>query len=180
MSRFKDYCVYIFSHVRPQATFLSILEYMNNYHEIADFTICFHVDYLNAVERSFNIVEKYNPKDDIEAEAREEILQSFQWTLNGFNPLYTCRDVYEDILDADGKPIPGIKLHSQQDIVHIVGKRVRKNIISEGLYLDRNSANKTVAKRIIKAKTPISKWVQFKLVPNRFRELSVQKMRIKG
>lgn len=180
MTAFKDYCINIFSYVRPQATFLSVKEYKNNYYEVADFTVCFHANYLNAVSRSLEIVDGYSPSNDIEAIARDEMIESFRWTLNGFNPLYTCQDVYEDILDADGKPIPGIKLHKRQDSVHINAMRVRKNIISKGLYPDRDSADKTIAKRILRAKTPIGNWLQFKLEPKRFKELTVQKMRING
>ena len=177
---FKDYCIHIFSHVRPQATFLSVSGYRNNWHEVADFTVCFHASYLRAVERSLKIVDGYNPADDIEAEARDEMLTSFRWTLNGFNPLYTCHDTYEDIPGANGRAIPGIKLHKRQDVVHINAMRVRKNVVSKGLYPDKRSSDKTIAKRIIRAKTPLAKWVQFKLEPKRFEELAVQRMRIRG
>jgi len=180
MTAFKNYCIDIFSHVRPCATFLSVKEYRNNFAEVSDFTVCFHANYMNAVEKALVIVANTRPRDDIQAEARDEMLDSFRWTLNGFNPLYTCRDTYEDILDADGKPIPGIKLHTNQDVVHINAMRVRKKVISKGLYPDRNSSDKTIAKRELRAKTPLSKWVQFKLERKRFKELSVQKMRIKG
>ena len=180
MTTFKDYCIWILSHVRPQATFLAVRGYKNNFHEVANFSVCFHVNYLNAVQRSLDIVDGYAPTNDIEAEARYEMLESYRWTLNGFNPLYTCHGVYEDILDAEGKPIPGIKLHTKQDSVHINAMRVRKNVISEGLYPNRDSSNKTIAKRILRATTPLAKWVQFKLEPKRFEELAVQKMRIRG
>lgn len=180
MTTFKDYCIHILSHVRPQATFLSVRGYRNNFYEVANFTVCFHADYIHAVQRSLELVKKYRPKNDIEAAARDEILQSMRWTLNGFNPLYTCHGVYEEILGADGKPIPGIKLHTEQDSVHINAMKVRKDVISKGLYPDTKSADKTIAKRIIKAATPLAKWVQFKLEPKRFKELAVQNMRIRG
>lgn len=180
MTSFKDYCIHILSHVRPQATFLSVRGYQNNFYEVSNFTVCFHANYINAVKRSLELVNKYFPSNDVEAEARDELLESLQWSLNGFNPLYTCHGIYEEIIGADGKPIPGIKLHTQQDLVHVNAMRVRKDIISEGIYPDTKSADLTIAKRIIKATTPLAKWVQFKLEPKRFQELAVQNMRIKG
>jgi len=180
MTSFKDYCVHIFSHVRPQATFLSIKEYRNNFAEVANFTVCFHVNYLRAVRDSLEFLDGYYPDSDIEAEARDEMIQSYRWTLNGYNPLYTCQDTYEDIPDKNGKAIPGIKLHKRQDIVHINAKSVCKNIVSKGLYPDKKSSGLIIAKRMLRAKTPLARWVQFKLEPKRFSSLSVQKMLIRG
>jgi len=181
MTAFKDYCVHILGHVRPQATFLSIKEYRNNYGEIANFSVCFHASYLKTVEKTAEIVEAFVPNSDAEEEARHELLESFNWTLSGFNPLYTCNGVYEDIMDSIGKPIPGIKLHKNQNLVHINAMIIRpKIIISKALYPYVNRSEKTIAKKIIKGKTPLGKWLQFKLEPGRFDELIVQKMRIKG
>lgn len=180
MTTFKDYCINILSHVRPQATFLAVQEYTNHFYEVANFTVCFHVNYLTTVKRSLEIVDGYSPANDIEIKARDELLKSFQSTIDGYNPLYTCRNTYEEVLDANGKPIPGIKLHKQQDAIHISAMKVRKKVISKGIYPNVKSSDKTIAKRIIRATTPLANWLQFKLEPKKFKQLTVQKMRIMG
>ena len=188
---FKEYCIRVFSHVRPGSTFLSIKNYQNNWNELSDFSVCFHVDYMNAVEKSLQIVETFKPKrshtkgNNLNVRAlklaRDSILHSFALTLSGMgNPYYTCDGVYESILDADLQPIPGIKLHPGQDVVHINALKFRKKIVKKGYYPPYNSSQHTIAKRFIKSMTPIGNWVQFKLVPGRFSQLTVQKMKIKG
>ncbi len=192
MTLFKDFCIDVFSRVDPRATFLSIAGYKNNWDEKADFSVVFHVNYLNAVRKSQQLIMSktwsrrplcgrawgFMPSD-VDA-ARVELLDSYQDTLNGYNPLYTCRKVYEPILDANGEPIPGVKLHSRLDEIHINAMRIRKKVLIKGDYKKRDSSPKTLAKNWLRSFTPLSKWVQFKLVPLRFDELVVQKMRIKG
>jgi len=179
-SQFKDFCIHIFSHVRPNATLLSVREYRNNWHEVSNLSVCFHASYLNAVRRAKVIIEKFATTDSVLVEAQAELLSSFGMTLAGNNPLYTCAGVYEDIPGADGKPIPGIKLHINQDLVHINAMKIRKKVLTPGIYPDTQSSQKTIAKRFLRSKTPLAHWVQFKLEPLRFSELAVQKMRIKG
>jgi hypothetical protein len=188
---FKEYCIRVFSHVNPGSTFLSIKNYKNNWDEYSNFSVCFHIDYMGAVERSFRIVESFKPNrshtnrgqftvKDLES-AKRDILHSFSLTLSGMgNPYYKNDGVYSPILGADHRPIQGIKLHPGQDVVHINALKFRKKIIKKGSYPVTNSAPATIAKRFIISMTPLANWVQFKLVPGRFDELNVQRMKIKG
>ncbi|KKN60286.1 hypothetical protein LCGC14_0533360 [marine sediment metagenome] len=187
---FKEYCIRVFSHVSPGSTFLSIRNYKNNWDERSDFSVCFHIDYLNAVRRSFEIVESFKPNRSHTKNnsltvrslksARDDILQSFVLTLGGMNPNYTCEGVYDPILGSDNKPIQGIKLHPGQNVVHINALKFRKKILKQGSYPAVNSSKETIAKRFIMKMTPLSNLVQFKLVPGRFDELTVKRMKIKG
>lgn len=187
MSPFKDYCIRVFSKVNPNATFLSIKGYQNNFQEVSDFSVVFNANYLNAVQKAKEIVDKsvFVHHNDTFSHldfdnAKSELLESFYMTLSGFNPLYTCQGVYEDIIGSDGHKIPGIKLHTDQDVMHVNALRVRKRVNVPGYYKDVNSAAKTVAKRYLKSLTPLSRWVQFKLVPSRFEQLVIQKMVLEG
>lgn len=186
MTIFKDYCIRILSKVRPQATFLTINGYKNNWGEVSNFSVVFHVNYLNAVKKAQNIVKKakYNNNPlfspyDLKI-AKGELLDSFSMTLDGFNPLYTCHGIYEPVLDAHGKPLLGAKLHKRLDALHLNALQIRKKIIKAVDYDERDSAPKTIAKNFLKKQTSLGKWVQFKLIPRRFDELIVQKMKIKG
>ncbi len=186
MSAFKDYCINVFSKVRPQSTFMTVNGYRNNWSEVSNFSVVFHANYLNATRKAQKIIRKaqfpYRPlfsSSDFEI-ARAELCDSMSATLDGFNPLYTCHGVYKEIRDADGKPIPGIKLHTRSDEVHVNALKTRKKVIVPVSYKQRDSHPKTLAKNYLRSLTPLSKWVQFKLVPRRFDELVVQRMRIEG
>jgi len=189
-SDFNNYCLDVFSKIRPSCTFLSINEYINNYSETSNFGICFHVNYLKTVERSYKILEKMSDLCDCSGqqfsprdlnEAKKELMNSFEITLLGMgNPNYTCEDVYENVYNSDGELIRGLKLHTKEDAVHIEGTCVRKDIIIPGKYPIRKSASKTLAKNFLRNKTPLGKWVQFKLIPFRFKTLTVEKMILIG
>lgn len=184
-AQFYNHLVQEFSKLRPGATFLTIRGYSNNFGEIADVSVCFHVDYMNAVKRSKEIISNYNPTlmdcigklysvEDLIA-ARQELLKSYDQTLAGTsNP--TTKDVYDSILGADGNPINGIKLHKNQELVHLFGYRVHKRIIVEGNYKEVKSAVRTLAKNDLREKTPLNRFAQYKLEPGRFDQIAVQNM----
>ena len=190
-SSFRKYCIEVFSKLRPSATFLSIKGYRNNYSEVSDFGICFHIDYINAVRRSNEILKAFSPNFkycfgtefslyDLEA-AKEELLRSFSVTLNGKpNPWYTCHDVYEKIYDVDGKVVPGCKLHIDPNVLHIEGRKIYSKVKIPGKYPNVKSSGKTIAKRSLRRETPLGDWVQFQLTPYRFDELVVEKNIIRG
>lgn len=186
MSEFKDYCIRVFNNLHPRSTFLSIRNYKNNFNEVSNFSVVFHANYFNAVKKAQNIVKSsYYSKNNFFSEkdlilAKDELLDSFKMTLSGYNPLYTCQGIYKEIIGSNNKPIPGIKLHIRQDIVHIHALRINKKIISSGSYPKHNSSPKTQAKKYLRNLTPLGSWVQFKLEPKRFNSLAVEKMILKG
>lgn len=188
---FKKYCLRVFSHLNPNSTFLSIKNYKNNFGEIADFSVVFHIDYLNALRRSFKIINELKLENscsegqqfdlDTLKRVRDEVLKSFTMSLaNKEHPNYTCAGVYEEIFDSNGKTLSGVRLHAEQNIVHINALKFRKNIIRKGIYPKRNSFKETYARRYLIKQTPLINWVQFKLTPGRFDQLTVQKMRLVG
>lgn len=176
--------------LRSNAMFLAIHGYQNNFQEVSDFSVLFHIDYQAAIRKSFQIVSAYRPKPSdwnglsytrqnlLTAQA--ELLDSYRHTLAGYNPYYTCHGVYALVSGPDGKIIPGIKLHIKDNILHLHGYRVHKRIHVPGIYPDRNSLAVTLAKNFLRTKTPVSAWRQFKLLPGRFRTISVGRLSING
>lgn len=185
MEDYKKYCISVLEKVDPGSTFLSVREYKNNFGEISNFSVVFHVNYLNAIKKAKRVVEnlKFIKNQDFSkndfVKAQEELLASFDRSLTGYNPDYTCHGVYEPICGADGRPLQGVRLHLEQGVVHINALRIRKSVLIEGVYPKVNSAPKTIAKRFIKSQTPLKNWVQFKLVPKRFKEINVAKQQLK-
>jgi hypothetical protein len=179
-TKFKNMCINTFAKVKPGSTILSINKYRNRFDEVSNFSICFNINYLNAVKKSQAFIQAFRPKTYFESQARDEMLFSFDKTLEGYNPSYTNEDTYSQVLDSNNNILRGVRLHKKQDIIHIHGQRINKKIIVEGLYPKVNSSEKTLAKKALRAQTPLGKWVQFKLAPGKFNSLSIQKIRIFG
>lgn len=183
LSDFRSEATRVLSEIKKGSTFLTVHHYLNNFGEISDFSIVFHINYINAVSRSLELLEGYsvNREDAVnrpythrELEvARKELLESFRMTLDGNNTLAKSADSYVRVNNGEGQPIPGIKLHESQDILHLIGFRVHKNILLKGKYPPDNRAAKTIAKDEIRSRLPIGKFVQFKLLPGKFNKLVV-------
>lgn len=178
------------SGLRPNAMFLAVLGYRNNFQEVSDFSVLFHIDYKAAIRKSFQIISAYQPippdwrnrsftRQNL-LDAQVELLDSYRHTLAGYNPYYTCHGVYSLVAGPDGKVIPGIKLHIKDNILHLEGYRVHKRIHTPGTYPDRNRLALTLAKNFLRLKTPVSAWRQFKLIPGRFRTITVGRLSING
>lgn len=188
LSTFRSEVTAALADLRKGSTFLTVHHYINNFAEISDYSIVFHVDYLNAVKRSAELLEGYNfSYGDAEGRnythrelivAKKELLDSFNMTIAGHNHLSTNASAYSKIDDGDGTPINGVKLHDEQDILHLNGFRVHKKVLLAGNYPVDNRAAKTIAKDDIRARLPVGRYVQFKLTPGKFSKLVVNGMSI--
>lgn len=163
----------VFNQIRPGATFMSILKYENNYFELSNFGLVFHVNYLNAVRRSLNIILEYQAKSFLEKQARQELLDSYRDTLRGYNPRATSAHAYSLITDGQDTPIKGVKYHDRGSAVHLWGFRVNKVILRPGVYPIYNSYDLTHVKRKLRNMTPLRNFRQFKLVEGRFQKIGV-------
>lgn len=188
MSEFRCEATRVLSEIKKGSTFLTVHHYLNNFGEISDFSVVFHINYRNAVLKSSELLRWHQPS--LEecfgkpytlgelSSARMELLDSFQMTLDGANPLATSIKAYSAVDNGFGQ-INGIKLHDKQDILHLNGFRVHRNILMKGNYpLDKRSA-KTIAKDDLRDRLPVGRYVQFKLTPGKFRKLVVAGMTLR-
>jgi len=180
---FQSTATEILSSIRPSATFLTIHKYLNNFGELSDYSICFHVDYLHAVKRSHALLEKYQPSLYEVAKrpfsinhldlAKQELLLSFSQTLSGHNPNYTGKNAYAQV-SYDHHQIPGLKYHISQDTIHLWGFIVFKRTILPGTYPTDQRKPLTQAKEYLRKLTPVGKFRQFKLQQHKFHKLVVE------
>ena len=165
--------------------FLTVRDYRNEYGEVSHFNIVFHADYLSAVERSLDILKQYKPKLkdctgftiwDLE-QAKKDLLRSLK-TSSKKEHTHVDDEVYDAVSNKTGDVIPGIKLHSKQDVLHLEGLRIQKRIITRGIYPTVTSKQLTLAKDFLREQLPVGQWRQFKLLPGKFSAISVGSMSI--
>lgn len=168
-----------FGKLRPNATFVSVKEYKNNYDEVSDFGIVFHVDYQKALKRSYDIVAALQTTDLLQKEARRIILSSLIERIECKIPIEERDDPYVHFKDGYGNFIKGIKAHKETHDLYMFGFIVSKKVIIPTSYKPVNSSKLTVVKDRMENLTPISKFRQFKLIPKSYREIKIESLIIK-
>jgi hypothetical protein len=105
--------------------FISFLYKTKGTGETSIYTINFGIDYKNSVKHDKELLENYVPLDEIEIQAKSEMLESMRQTLEeGVSRSYTLQDVFETL----GK---GIKMHKETKEIHIYGYVQSKEQIAE-------------------------------------------------
>lgn len=165
------------SKLRAGSTFIVLHKYVNEAGEISDFNLLFHMSYENAVKRSMKIVHELKPGSPLEAQARNQVIMSLNESLAKIGTL-TQEEIepnYHYYTDEAGKKIEGVKLHIESDTLHVFGLAHQKKVLTPVKYPVRNSGELTIAKNKIRRLCPISRFRQFKVVPNRLEKMVVQK-----
>lgn len=192
-TEFYSYCTEVLSKIRKNSTFVTVSHYTNNEGQVADYSICFHIDYIKAVRTSKDLLEKYQPVakdiqmvgttprfslDDL-VQARQELIASYQMSLTGNNPLATSAHAYQEIKGQDEELIPGVKLHTSQDLLHLWGFCIHRRVILPGREKEDRRGPKTVAKDMLRKMVPLGRFSQFKLSPGKFEKLVVERITIR-
>lgn len=167
--------------LRPNSTFLSITDYTNNQNELADYNIVFHVSYESLLKRSVDKLIQYQPKNDIELQAKRELLTSYTNSLKKLetSDIDQVSDGYRHFYDDSGRMIKGVKLHEETDVLHLYGLVVHKKVKQSATSTKKtNSKDLTLAKNKIVNTLPISKWRQFKIQPDRVAKIAVENINL--
>ena len=164
------------SKLRSSSTFLTIKSYTNESSEVADYSIIFHMSYKNALERSISVIDSFIPNDDFEAQAKLELLVSFNTSLDKLihTPIEELNDGYTRFFDSDGSHIKGVKLHKESQTLHLYGLVVHKKVLIPGNYKKINKKPLTIVKDKLRYMTPVGKFRQFKITPDQVESISVE------
>jgi hypothetical protein len=165
------------SKLRPGSTFLSVMGYRNEYFEIADYNLVFHMSYENALKRSIATLQAYKPTSDLEIEAKADVLSRFKNSLSKAQntSLEDIDDAYTRFFDDDGNYIKGIKMHTKTETLHLYGLVVHKRVIMPGSYDDKDTRRPlTVAKDKLRRMCQVSKFRQFKMTPAQVDRITVE------
>lgn len=163
------------SKLRESATFLTLKGYRNEHSEVADYSIVFHMSHQNALKKSIMVLEGIVPDGTLQAQAKRELLESFQTSLQK-----TEETVIAEIEDAYTRffymnnYIRGVKMHTATGTLHLYGLVVHKKVIIPGTYPVKNKRELTLAKDKLRRLTPMGKFRQFKILPEQVDRIVVE------
>lgn len=163
------------ANLRPSATFLRLHGYSNEFGEVANYSLVFHISYPSALDRSISILENYQAQNALEVQAKDELINSFKKSLN----TNKISEAYSACLDQDGNAIKGIKLHKNTDTLYLYGAVINKDVIKPCIRKQANKRILTLVKDKLRALTPVNAFCQFKITSDRVQHISVEKLQIK-
>ncbi len=161
--------------LRPSSTFLALKGYTNEFGEIADYSILFHMSYKSALERSILALENMKLTSELDKLARTELLISFHTSL-AKDDVDEADTVYTRFADEDGNPIKGIRLHPATNILHLFGLIVHKKVLLPTTYPTVNSRPLTVAKNRLRCKVPVGKFRDFRITAGQVDRICVENL----
>lgn len=163
------------------STKLQIKNYRNSYNQISNFEIAL-VNYQEIVFKSLKIWARISPSlslcrhrgfsvRDLD-QARTELIHSYSLSLTEKgNPYYTCSGIYSIFKDKDNSIIFGCKWHQPDSTLHVEGLVLNREILSPDAKPHFESSSLILAKDWLRKMTPLARWHQFRLAPNRFEEV---------
>lgn len=164
--------------LRTSSTFLTLVGYRNEYSEVADYSILFHMDYANACRKSIQVMEKYVPTDHLQTLAKAELLSSFRRSLRTAETTLEVDidDAYSRFIAANGTYIKGVKMHTKTGILHLYGLLVHKRVTMPGIYPDSTGSELVQVKRHLRKMCPLGKFRQFRITPFQVERISVENL----
>lgn len=161
--------------LRSNSTFLVLHKYRNDSGELADYNIVFHISYENALRKSIAIVEEYRAIGSLAKQAKAEVLEGLCSSLEKIATLTTeeIDPSYDVCINDDGDVIKGIKVHRASSVLHLYGLVHQKKVLEPGIYKESNRRPLTVEKDAIRRLTPVSRFRQFRILPERLEKISV-------
>lgn len=164
------------SKLRPSSTFLSLSEYKNQFGEVSNYNIVFHIDYQKSLKKSIQILSTYQAKSDMESLAKREVLEEYNRSLIKMEntPIQDIDDNYKRFFDQDKKCIKGIKMHQSSGILYLFGYIHHRVVIVSGNYPDRNQKPLTICKESLRKLTPVHKFRQFKITKDNVKLIKVE------
>lgn len=153
---------------RKGCTFMSFLYTTKGTEETSKYLINFGIDYRKACETDKALLEAYMPTDDLETQAKAEMLLSLDQTLTeGVSQSYTQADTFDNIGN-------GIRQHKETGNIYLYGFVTNKETI-----VDAKNPKKAVKSRpLTLAKRKIEKTCGFKR--NKFGQFILNPENIAG
>jgi hypothetical protein len=162
------------SKLKSNSTFLTLKSYRTENDEVADYSLVFNMSYTNALKRSIATLEALSLSNDLERQARTELLASYNKSLSNPEKVEEREPAYDYYVNEDGSPVKGVKLHVATNTLHLYGLQVHKRVLLPGNYKTVNSKPLTIAKKKLTALTAVGKFRQFRITPDKVDSISIQ------
>lgn len=163
--------------LRQNSTYLSLIRYRNEFSELADYNILFHMSYENALVKSIQAVKDYTPQFEMERQAKVQVLAGYERSLADLRvtAIEDIDDAYTRFFD-NGRYIKGVKMHTATTCLHLYGLINFKRVLSPGLYPPDTRSTMTALKDRIRRLGPAHKFRQFRILPSQVERISVEKL----
>lgn len=170
--------------LNPSSTFLYIEGYTNLQSEKADFILRFNMSWENALKKSIAFLEEFETTSDLEAQAKNQLLQSWKKSLKKHEetPIEEIDDSYRRFFDPFGKEIKGVKLLRAVDgnapKLYIFGLLHLKRVIEPVAYKPKNSSALTLCKVKLTSLVPAGRFRQFHFDLSKLSKISIRGLEI--
>lgn len=136
--------------------------------EISRQTILLNVNRDNALRRDLATLKSKLPTlEGVDKEACQELIDSIQSSLDGYNPQYTKHGYYE------GQGNGNVQTSDQSGSVYVKGYCIKKEILVPGVYDPVNSKPKTVSKDKLRKSLKNTRFREFIVTPENLKSLAV-------
>lgn len=166
--------------LRPAATFLHLKKYRNEWGEIANYNIVFHMSYESSLKRSVATLESFTPQFPMEVRAKQELLDSYRDSIKKIasTSIEDIDDEYTRFFDEKGRYIKGVKLHTSSCTLHLYGLIVHKNVLVSGGYPPRNKEELTIVKDRLRGMCTANRFRQFRILPHQVERIIVEHLNL--
>ena len=136
--------------------------------EVSRQTVLLNVDRTNCLKRDLSVLKSTleTLTDPVEVQGCQELVDSIQNSLNGFNPEYTKHGYYEG--HGNGNVQESVK-----NVVYVKGYCIKKEVLVPGVYDPVKSSPKTVSKNKLREQLKNTRFREFIVTPENLKSLSV-------
>ena len=161
------------SRIRVCSTFLYLKEYENNYADIGNYSIVFHMSYENCLKRSIEQLKEIDCSERIRNELNNSMENSlYNIKENDIADINEKNDGYYRFFDIDGNYIKGLKLHLNSNKLHIY------SLLNNVNYIVYNKRKELNEKNRIRNMLDIGRFRQFIIDPNKCKSITVENLNL--
>ena len=160
------------SKLHGASTFLTLKGYRSSSGEIADHQIVFNMSYENALKRSINTLKAMSLSNDLERNARAELITSYTSSLAKINDGSSIEERDDTYIHFEN--VKGCKVHKETNTLHLYGRLVNKKVILPVEYKKVNSKPLTIAKAKLSSLCSVGKFRQYKITAEQVDSIQIQ------
>jgi hypothetical protein len=148
-----------------ESRFVSVVYTAKGTGEKALHLLHLNVNYKKVVARDLKVLGA-TVCTGVEEVARQELVNSYATSLDGYNPNYTKHGYYTQL-------VPNRPVFFHENELYIKGFSVSKKVLEAGVYKEVNSSAKTIAKNRLRKLMKVNKFREFILDLDRIETVKI-------